>query len=80
MRTVHEPEPTKGTTTTKEEAGHTGKRAIKLKLTNGNAKTAPTPAESGPVYDEDGNEVDPSPPNDNISYVPAHHPVMRPLV
>lgn len=77
MRTVHEPEAAKGagaepapTTTAKGKSG-------KGKLTNGSAKAAPAAQEQGlgPTHDEDGNEVDPSPVNDNITYIPAHHPI-----
>jgi hypothetical protein len=71
MRTVHEPEFVKiGTEVTTITTGK-GK-AAKIKLTNGNSKP---PADTGPTHDEDGNEVDPSPPNDNITYIPAHHPI-----
>ena len=50
---------------------------MKLKLTNGNAtpKPATETTDAGPTHDEDGNQVDPSPASDNITYIPAHHPV-----
>ena len=75
MRTVHLPEPTK--IAGPPESTPSGKKTVKLKLTNGNATSKPAAekADQGPTHDEDGNEVDPSPPSDNITYMPAHHPV-----
>lgn len=76
MRTVHEPEQPRGTTLA--EPTPPGKKSIKLKLTNGSAKppAPPLPADQlSSSVDEDGNPVDPSHPNDNITYIPAHHPI-----
>lgn len=90
MRTVHEPEQPRSTTTTTSNAADPtppGKKSVKLKLTNGVSSTAgskaggapPTPTDTtaspGPTHDEDGNEIAPSPPTDNITYIPAHHPI-----
>ena len=87
MRTVHEPEPPRATTTTNASASEpasAGKKSgIKLKFSNGtlnnNTQNAPpTPTHSAmlaPTHDEDGNPVTPSLPTDNIQYIPAHHPV-----
>ena len=80
MRTVHEPEAPRATA---NDPTPPGKKSIKLKLTNGSTTTkqpppTPTPidpATLAPTHDEDGNPVDPSPPNDNIAYNPAHHPL-----
>ena len=73
MRTVHEPEPARGSAAD-PAASTTGKgKGFKAK-SNGGAKTQPT-QDMGPTVDEDGNYVDPSPPNDNITYIPAHHPI-----
>lgn len=74
MRTVHEPEPFKGPGQP-EPTLLGGKKGLKFKLTNGNGKPAPNPRESGTAYDEDGNEIELSPANDNITYIPAHHPL-----
>lgn len=77
MRTVHEPEAAKGAPGTASEATPLSKKG-KAKLTNGNtpAKSAPTPMqELGPAFDEDGNEYEPTLPTDNITYIPAHHPI-----
>lgn len=81
MRTVHEPEQVKGApATTADSPAPTGRKG-KAKLANGTSR-APAPAPSdpaslGPLYDEDGNPVEPSPPNDNITYTPAFHPITR---
>ena len=81
MRTVHEPEQPKGaTTSTANEPTPPGKKGVKTKLTNGTSAIgkAPTSADGaslGPTHDEDGNEIVPSPANDNITYIPAHHPI-----
>lgn len=76
MRTVHEPEPAKGAPGAVNETP-SSKKSLKIKLTNGSGtgKAPPTPQDMGPTHDEDGNEVDPSPANDNITYIPAHHPI-----
>jgi hypothetical protein len=75
MRTVHEPEANKGQITDNTPPGK--KSSTKIKLTNGNASKAAASAapDTGPTHDEDGNEVEPSLPNDNITYMPAHHPI-----
>lgn len=85
-----EPPRTTTTTTNNGSNNDTGpnkKSGIKIKLTNGNASSSgpkpqnapPTPTDSmmamGPSHDEDGNPVTPSPANDNIQYIPAHHPL-----
>lgn len=73
MRTVHEPEPAKGAgpnTTAFLEPPATAKKPLP-KPSNGSA-TRPLPAFA---YDEHGREIDPSPANDNITYIPAHHPL-----
>lgn len=71
MRTVHEPEPVRGTDSAVPVTGK-GK-ALKVK-SNGGTKSALV-QDTGPTHDEDGNWVNPSPPNDNITYIPAHHPI-----
>lgn len=68
MRTVHEPEQMKG------EAAVTSKKPPKLKITNGSGSKVPND-DPGPTHDEDGNPVNPSGDNDNIKYIPAHHPI-----
>lgn len=75
MRTVHEPEPLRGAAGDGPAPSTAKGKGAKIKLTNGSAKTAPLPTDTGPTVDEDGNPVDPSPQNDNITYVPAHHPI-----
>lgn len=77
MRTVHEPEPVKGVPGSGNDPTPLSKKSLKIKLTNGSGSAKPptTPQEMGPTHDEDGNGVDPSPPNDNITYIPAHHPI-----
>ena len=73
MRTVHEPEPARGSTFLDPTAT---KKAQKLKLSNGAAKSAPPQDMSGvATHDEDGNPIEPSHPTDNITYIPAHHPI-----
>lgn len=72
MRTVHEPEPARGSTFLDPTAM---KKAQKLKLSNGAAKTAPQDMSGVATHDEDGNPIEPSHPNDNITYIPAHHPI-----
>ncbi|KAK4540547.1 hypothetical protein LTR36_009077 [Oleoguttula mirabilis] len=66
-----------------------GKKNGKQRLTNGfstptSSSRVPPPAPTtslagtgplGPTHDEDGNEITPSPANDNITYIPAHHPI-----
>lgn len=75
MRTVHEPEPGKGLGEGAPITSGKGKNKIKLAALTGNSKPPIAEEYTGPVYDEDGNEIDPSPPNDNITYIPAHHPI-----
>ncbi|KAF2857833.1 hypothetical protein K470DRAFT_260423 [Piedraia hortae CBS 480.64] len=66
MRTVHEPEQPRG------GAASPPKKGAKLQL-----KNSVPDAALGPTEDEDGNPVTPSPANDNITYVPARHPVTQ---
>lgn len=75
MRTVHEPEAPKGSGAKDGiEGTPPSKKSGKLKTANGTpASRAAT--EHTTIFDEDGNEVDNSLPNDNITYIPAHHPV-----
>lgn len=69
MRTVHEPEPARGGTFPNPTAMS---KSQKSKLSNGAGK----PDMSGvPTHDEDGTPIEPSHPNDNITYIPAHHPI-----
>ncbi|KAK5134955.1 hypothetical protein LTR08_005907 [Meristemomyces frigidus] len=87
MRTVHEPEQPRGTTAaaaTANDPTPPGKRAAKPKASNGNtpssaARPNPNPNPNDPdlghTHDEDGNEITRSPANDNITYIPAHHPI-----
>lgn len=68
MRTVHEPEPARGSNI----IDPTPKKPTKAK-----AQQKPPPQEmiGVPTHDEDGNPIEPSPQNDNITYIPAHHPI-----
>nr|POE56871.1 ino80 complex subunit 1 [Quercus suber] len=79
MRTVHEPEQVKAGPSVAADSPAPTSRKGKAKFANGLAKTPAPPVPDsvsiGPVYDEDGNPVEPSHPNDNITYLPAHHPV-----
>lgn len=84
MRTVHEPEPARPGA---NDPTPPGKKPVKLKLTNGGASSTTTNGSQPhvspstqqqpppPSHDEDGNPVTPSPANDNITYIPAHHPI-----
>lgn len=72
MRTVHEPEPARGSTFLDPTAM---KKAQKSKLSNGASKSAPQDMTGVPTHDEDGTTIEPSHPNDNITYIPAHHPI-----
>lgn len=74
MRTVHEPEAAKGAPVHNNDATPPSKKG-KAKLANGNtpAKSEQTPAPEI-ALDEDGNEYEPTPASDNITYIPAHHP------
>lgn len=74
MRTVHEPEAPRGSGgKDSNDSTPASKKPVKLKLPNGTASKHNT--EHASIVDEDGNQVDPSPPNDNITYIPAHHPI-----
>lgn len=76
MRTVHEPEPSKSAPGSSTDPPPTSKKGPKVKLLNGSSAAKVTnPAELGPTHDEDGNAVEPSAPSDNITYIPAHHPI-----
>jgi len=82
MRTVHEPEHLRAATNDSTPPSK-GKSNGRLKQAHGASsalnKPPSTPAAApdllAPTHDEDGNEVVPSPANDNITYVPAHHPI-----
>ncbi|KAF2722719.1 hypothetical protein K431DRAFT_283545 [Polychaeton citri CBS 116435] len=82
MRTVHEPE--MPVNAPPLDQALTGKKSLKLKLSNGHSKHPPNTVDSQapkapfnyvPEYDSEGEEIDPSPVNDNITYLPAHHPI-----
>ncbi|GAB7339072.1 hypothetical protein MBLNU457_5728t1 [Dothideomycetes sp. NU457] len=88
MRTVHEPELPKASATNANPIDPlTGqpKKGPKLRLTANGGKASPSdlsvtatrpeknPANAG--LQPGDPEWDPSPPNDNIQYVPAHHPI-----
>ncbi|KAF4554055.1 C2H2-type zinc finger-containing protein [Elsinoe fawcettii] len=82
MRTVHEPEPPKASLTNAnpiDPATGQPKKGPKLRLLNGNKGSAPAlTAEKNPLnagLSPGDPDWDPSPPNDNIRYTPAHHPV-----
>ena len=90
MRTVHEPEQPRGAAPVDQtpSGGKKGGGGLKIKMQNGLTNKASsalgTPAADpsasssapvGPAHDEDGNEIAPSPANDNITYIPAHHPI-----
>jgi len=83
MRTVHEPEPPKASLTNANPIDPlTGqpKKGPKLRIINGSVKkdALATVAEKNPAnagLDISDPNYDPSPPNDNIVYTPAHHPV-----
>ncbi|GAM86092.1 hypothetical protein ANO11243_041020 [Dothideomycetidae sp. 11243] len=83
MRTVHEPEPPKASLTNANPIDPTTgqpKKGPKLRLLNG-SKTSTLPAtaaDKNPLnagLSPSDPDYDPSPPNDNIRYTPAHHPV-----
>lgn len=74
MRTVHEPEQIKGAPN--DPATNGKKPPSKLKMSNGALFSGRLPpGEPGPTQDEDGNPVAPSGSNENIEYMPAHHPI-----
>lgn len=53
------------------------KKPVKLKLNNGSREPARflgNPIDYVPDKDKAGNDIDPSVPSENITYVPAHHP------
>lgn len=81
MRTVHEPEPPKASLTNAnpiDPATGQPKRGPKIRLLNGNKNLPATAADKNPLnagLSPSDPEWDPSPPNDNIRYTPAHHPV-----
>ncbi|TKA28701.1 hypothetical protein B0A50_03029 [Salinomyces thailandicus] len=86
MRTVHEPEQPRGGAAGAPDPTPPGKKgSLKVKMTNGTGgkgggRPSTTPSEvpgAGlpPIQDEDGNEVPASAANDNITYIPAHHPI-----
>ncbi|KAF2154914.1 hypothetical protein K461DRAFT_104220 [Myriangium duriaei CBS 260.36] len=83
MRTVHEPEPPKASLTNAnpiDPATGQPKKGPKLRLLNG-SKAGNTPATAADKNPHNAGlspsdpDYDPSPPNDNIRYTPAHHPV-----
>ena len=78
MRTVHEPEPARGSlyldpSATAMKKAPKASSAAKLAL--GAAKTTPQDMSGVPTHDEEGTPIEPSHPNDNITYIPAHHPI-----
>jgi len=88
MRTVHEPELPKASATNAnpiDPATGQPKKGPKLRLTANGGKASPSdlsvtatrpeknPANAG--FQPGDPEWDPSPPNDNIQYIPAHHPI-----
>lgn len=77
MRTVHEPEPARGSAFV--DPPHPKIRGSKEKpATNGSAvpkKPSPQDLLGVPTHDEDGTPIIPSPNTDNITYIPAHHPI-----
>ena len=75
MRTVHEPEQIKGVV---DPPITNGKKPGRAKATNGTGPGIKLPHdELPPTHDEDGKPVAPSYRNDNIEYLPAHHPVTK---
>jgi len=72
MRTVHEPEPARGSLFLDPA---TMKKAQKGKHALGAAKTTPQDMSGVPTHDEEGTPIEPSHQNDNITYIPAHHPI-----
>lgn len=79
MRTVHEPEsirPGPGTAGVLEPPSM-AKKSVKLKLNNGLQSQPRYPGNPNDFTlekDKHGHDIDPSPANDNITYVPAYHP------
>jgi hypothetical protein len=74
MRTVHEPEPARGSLYL-DPAANTKKPSRAAKLALGAARTTPQDMSGVPTHDEEGTPIEPSHPNDNITYIPAHHPI-----
>jgi hypothetical protein len=74
MRTVHEPEPARGSLYL-DPAASTKKPSRAVKLALGAARTTPQDMSGVPTHDEEGTPIEPSHPNDNITYIPAHHPI-----
>lgn len=72
MRTVHEPEPARGSLYLNPPGMA---KSQKPKLSNGAGKSSSQDMTGVPTHDEEGNAIEPSHPNDNITYVPAHHPI-----
>ena len=50
-------------------------KASTTKLALGATKTTPQDMSGVPTHDEEGTPIEPSHPNDNITYIPAHHPI-----
>jgi hypothetical protein len=75
MRTVHEPEPARGSLYLDPAATAMKKAPKATKLALGAAKTTPQDMSGVPTHDEEGTAIEPSHPNDNITYIPAHHPI-----
>jgi hypothetical protein len=74
MRTVHEPEPARGSLYL-DPAASMKKPPKAAKLALGAAKTTPQDMSGVPTHDEEGTPIEPSHQNDNITYIPAHHPI-----
>lgn len=78
MRTVHEPEVPRGASALEASTSATApsSKSKTSKQPNGaGASKPPADPNPPPTVDEDGNEVQPSPASDNITYIPAHHPI-----
>jgi len=88
MRTVHEPEAPKASATNANPIDPTTgqpRKGPKIRLTaNGTKSSSMSPAEMAKHADKNPDNMgkspsdpdyDPSPPNDNIQYIPAHHPI-----
>lgn len=79
MRTVHEPEPARGSVFVDPPHPKVRGSSKDKPPTNGstlpNKKPPPQDLVGVPTHDEDGNPIDPSPISDNITYIPAHHPI-----
>ncbi|KAH9823683.1 INO80 complex subunit 1 [Teratosphaeria destructans] len=77
MRTVHEPEQPRGAAAAAAASAEPSGNKRKIKLSNGTSDDPKYASiwTAGPTEDEDGTPVTPSPANDNITYIPAHHPI-----